>query len=188
MEAMHVDSPLDEAMHVDSPENLSLPLLEHDEARYPRVAHDVDTLRRIRDINYGVLQNAATFVVEQRLVFSRNPQTSEAFTHSDPPTGTARPHPNTGRFSLEHRIQCNQDFLRYERWLHSAISELHNLGPFASEPLISESNSAISTMEMELDRLDTIKEIEWERQRRQEVSIPNVGSVPLFDNSEYDRL
>lgn len=185
-EAMHVDAPLDEAMHVDSPDNGSLPLPEYDEAGYPRVAYKFTTLRKIRDINYDALQHAAAFAVQQRLVFLRAPQTSGVLVHSDPPPGTARPHPNTGPFSLEHHVRCNQDFLRYERWLHSTISEIHNLGPFDREPLISESNSAIATLDMELDRLDTMKEIEWERQRRPEVSIPDVGSVPLFDNSEYD--
>ncbi|KAJ3551842.1 hypothetical protein NM688_g4476 [Phlebia brevispora] len=144
-----------------------------------------EILKDIRHVNYSILQYAASLVADVSLVFDRppKPQESEPFVHLEEPSGTTH-RANSGPYSLDVRAVSNQSFLQYENWLCSTINHMRSYSSLRVQPHLSESLSALVCAANELERLDSIKEREWERQRCPEVSLSNPG-VLVFDNSRY---
>ncbi|KAI9059821.1 hypothetical protein FKP32DRAFT_1679513 [Trametes sanguinea] len=89
---------------------------------------------------------------------------------------------NVGLYALSDH-PCNTDFLEHEKWSLCMLTEVSTLPAYDDELLETRRSELLQTISNELVRLQTHKEVEWQRQRANVKQCKRIG-VPFFDSGK----
>lgn len=141
------------------------------------------SLTRIQALQEECRDRASKITIKDGLVFLTPPHsTSPPATSRDTPSGL-----NDGEYALDPNQAVNKRFLKHELWLLTALEELDAISPSAENVVRKSRKEAVKSIQLELDRIESLKAEEWTRQEASQSrtrALAHASGIEVVDTSK----